>query len=119
MLLIYRDKFVWPTLHIELVGDPEVILQGWVADHTGECLALDVSRGLPYVADLCAGCAVDIIKKLHLWLAEEVGLPRHFGRGPSSFCDTGGHHSFIATVDQGSGTSRHIDLWLHCITQRK
>lgn len=51
-----------PTLHIELVGDPEVTLQSWVADHTGECVALDVTRRLPEVAHLCAGCAVDFVK---------------------------------------------------------
>lgn len=50
------------TLHVELVGDPEIVLQRWVADHTGKCMALDVTCGLPEVAHLCAGRAVDFIK---------------------------------------------------------
>lgn len=51
-----------PTLHIELVGDPEVTLQSWVADHTGERVALDVACGVPEVAHLCAGGAVDFVE---------------------------------------------------------
>lgn len=53
------------TLNIELVGDPEVILQSWVANHTGQCVALDVASGLPEVAHLCAGRAIDFVKQLH------------------------------------------------------
>lgn len=51
-----------PTLHIELVGDPEVTLQSRVAHNTGERVALDVTCGLPEVAHLCAGSAVDFVK---------------------------------------------------------
>lgn len=51
-----------PTLHIELVGDPEVILQSWMADHTSKGVALDVACGLPDVAHLSACCSVDIIE---------------------------------------------------------
>lgn len=103
-----------PTLHIELVRNPEVTLQSWVADHTRECLALDMACGLPQVAHLRAGGAVDFVKQLHFWLAKKIGLPGHLSRGPGSLSNTGGHHSFIATINQGSWTCRHVDLWLHC-----
>lgn len=50
------------TLHIELVGDPEVTLQGRVADNAGQRVALGVTCGLPEVAHLGAGRAVDLIE---------------------------------------------------------
>lgn len=50
------------TLHVELVWDPEVTQQSWVADHAGERVALNVACGLPEVAHLRAGRAVYFVE---------------------------------------------------------
>lgn len=90
-------------------------------DHAGQRVALDVASGLPDVAHLCAGRAVDVVEQLHLWLTEKVGLPRHLSRGPSSLGDAGGHHGVVAPVDQSGWAGGNVDLWLHCLIhgQRK
>lgn len=102
------------TLDIELVGDSEVAVQSGMPNHAGECVARRVPRGLPQVTHLRAGCAVDFVEKLYFRLSEEVGLPGHLGWRPGSLGDAGGHHSFVAAVDQGGGPRRHVDLRLHC-----
>lgn len=102
------------TLDVELVGDPEVAVQSGVSHHAGERVALRVPRRLPQVTHLRAGRAVDFIEKLDFRLSEQVGLPGHLGRRPGPLGDAGGHHGFVAAVDQGGGARRHVDLRLHC-----
>lgn len=102
------------TLDVELVGDPEVAVQSGMSNHAGQRVALGVPRGLPQVTHLCAGRAVDFIEELYFWLAKKVGLPGHLSRRPGSLGDAGGHHGFVAAVDQGGRPCRHVDLRLDC-----
>lgn len=102
------------TLDVQLVGDSEVAVKGGMSNHAGQHVALGVPRGLPQVAHLCAGGAVDFIEELDFRLAKEVGLPGHLSRRPGSLGDAGGHHRFVAAVDQGAGARRHVDLGLDC-----
>lgn len=102
------------TLDVELVGDSEVAVQRGMPHHAGERVALRVPRRLPQVTHLRAGCAVDLVEQLDFRLSKKVGLPGHLGRRPGSLGDAGGHHRFVAAVDQGGRARRHVDLRLHC-----
>lgn len=107
------------TLNIKYVGYAKLCLQGRMAHHTGKRLPLGVALRLPHVAHMCGAGAVGLILTLFLTSSIELCLPKDLRGRTTPLGYAGGHQWLIAAIQQSCGASRHIDLWLHCVKERR
>lgn len=101
------------TLYVQRVLDAKLGLQGRVAHHAGEPLALGVALRLPQVAHVRGAGAVGLLVALLLAAAVQLRIPEDLGGGAASLGDAGGHQRLIGAVQQGGGARGHVDLRLH------